>query len=108
MAAFSVAAPRPGRPQLAFIQRSPDAKQAADRSIALSNIQAIAQRAMALRVLPMRGDPSGCGRKLHNLRQGRISSGMKDEALAIVRAVTGDAPENAEVRPALGDALINA
>ena len=80
-----------------MIEQAPDAKQVSDRQIALANIEAIAERASLLNALPLRGDPSGCGRKLHNIRQGRLGPGMRDEALAIVRRVIGNAPEKANV-----------
>ena len=83
---------------VALIENSPDAKQVSDRAIALSNIEQIAERAAALNALPLRGDASGCGRKLHNIRQGRLGPSMRDEALAIVRRVVGNSPQNANVR----------
>jgi hypothetical protein len=82
---------------VALIENSPDAKQVSDRAIALSNIEQIAERAAALNALPLRGDASGCGRKLHNIRQGRLGPSMRDEALAIVRRVVGNSPQNANV-----------
>ena len=80
-----------------IIEKALDSKQASDRAIALSNIESIAERAAALNALPLRGDVSGCGRKLHNIRQGRLGPSMRDEALAIVRRVVGTAPERAAV-----------
>ena len=68
-----------------------------DRAIALANIEAIAVRAAALNALPSRGDSSGYGRKLHNIRQGRLGLAIRDEALAIVRRTVGRAPERAAV-----------
>lgn len=61
------------QPEFDFIMRAietaPDAKQVADKAIALANIEAIAERALQLRAVPLRGDVSGCGKKLHNIRQ---------------------------------------
>jgi hypothetical protein len=71
--------------------------QMSDRQVALNNIEAIAERAAILNALPLRGDASGCGRKLHNIRQGRLAPQMKEAALAIVRRVVGTAPEKAMV-----------
>jgi hypothetical protein len=51
------------------IEKALDAKQVADKAIALANIEAIARRAFVLKAVPLRGDPSGCGKKLHNVRQ---------------------------------------
>jgi hypothetical protein len=69
----------------------------AERQVALDNIEAIAKRASALNALPLRNDASGCGRKLHNIRQGRLPPQMKETALAIVHRVVGNAPEKAMV-----------
>jgi len=79
------------------IIEAPDSKQMSDRQVALSNIEAIAERAAVLNALPLRNDPSGCGRKLHNIRQGRLPPNMKEAALAIVHCVLGTAPEKASV-----------
>ena len=45
--------------------------QVTDKQVALSNVEAIAQRALSLQAVPLRGDASGCGKKLHNIRQVR-------------------------------------
>lgn len=47
--------------------------------------------------MPLRDDPSGCGKKLHNLRQGRLSPDVRDAALAAVRSVVGNSAELMEV-----------
>jgi hypothetical protein len=84
---------------LATIYNAPDAKQAADRVNALSSIEVIAQQALKLDDMPMRGvsDSSGSGKKLQAIRQGRIGPSMKNEAIAIVRRVLGDDPKNAHI-----------
>ena len=82
---------------VSIIEGAPDSKQVADRAIALANIESIAERAQALHMLPLRGDVSGCGRKLHNIRQGRLAPNMREEALGIVRRVLGGQPENSAV-----------
>jgi len=79
------------------IESAPDAKQVADKQVALSNVEAIAQRALSLQAVPLRGDASGCGKKLHNIRQGRLGPGLRDEALAIVRRILGGDPNCATV-----------
>jgi len=71
------------------IASAPDAKQVTDKQVALSNVEAIAQRALSLQAVPLRGDASGCGKKLHNIRQGRLGPGLRDAALAIVRRILG-------------------
>ena len=71
--------------------------QVANRSIALANIEEIAKHTLALNALPLRNDPSGCGRKLHNVRQGRLAPELREEAHSIVMHIIGDAPERAEL-----------
>ena len=137
---------------LATIDSAPDAKQVADKTIALANIEAIAERALVLRAVPLRGEPrlpfhcpsitfhcptialpsgvplrgerlpllailppsptfshllsqvplrseaSGCGKKLHNIRQGRLGPSLRADALAIVRRVLGAEPRCAAVQ----------
>jgi len=40
----------------------------------------------------LRGDPSGCGKKLHNVRQGRLGPALHREALQLVRSILGGDP----------------
>ena len=82
---------------VSIIEGAPDSKQVADRAAALANLESIADRAKVLHTLPLRGDASGCGRKLHTIRQGRLGPSMREDALAIVRRVLGGQPENATV-----------
>ena len=90
---------------VSIIEGAPDSKQVADRVVAYANIESIAERAQALHTLPLRGDVSGCGRKLHNIRQGRLAPNMREQALAIVRRVLGGQPENATVLAQLEDSI---
>ena len=80
-----------------FIEHAPHVKQVANRSIALANIEQIARHVAAFNALPLRNDPSGCGRKLHNIRQGRLAPELRDEAHVIVHRILGDAPERANL-----------
>lgn len=91
---------------LGTIERAPHAKQMSDRASTLANIEPIAHRALVLRGLPLRADPSGYGRKLHNLRQGRVGPDMRDEALAIVHRVIGTDPENATILSELEESIL--
>jgi len=87
------------------IEASLDAKQVADRAITIANVETIAQRAKAIKALPLRADPSGCGKKLHNLRQGRLGPDVRDEAIAIVRRVLGTDVEHSEILSQLEEAI---
>ena len=46
-----------------------------------------------------------CGKKLHNLRQGRLGPDVRDEAIAIVRNVLGGDTENAEILAQLEESI---
>ena len=82
---------------LRTIENAPDAKQVADRATALNNVEAIAYRTLQLQAIPLRGDPSGCGKKLHNIRQGRLAPSMREDAIAIVHRVIGPSSQHAHL-----------
>ena len=65
----------------------------ANEIVAIENIEAIALRARELRCVPQRDDPSGLGKKLHNLRMGRLAPRLREQALAVVRRILGDDEE---------------
>ena len=51
---------------------------------------------VSLCVIPPINAPR-CGKKLHNIRQGRLAPELRDEAFAIVRRELGDSPESADL-----------
>ena len=90
---------------LRTIENAPDAKQVADRATALNNVEAIAYRTLQLQAIPLRGDPSGCGKKLHNIRQGRLAPSMREDAIAIVHRVIGPSSQHAHLVKALENVI---